>query len=106
MARRLTRDEDADFTERNILLVSRELDKMYDILSKNEWDKIEDEALRKVSYDRHIDLLKKFQDLNKDFMEQVGIMDIYRRHETGQRKMRAGFSDCAFHKVLQRNKGK
>lgn len=102
MARRGTKDEEADLVERNILLVADELDKMYDTLKKSNWNEIKEDGLRKVAHDRHLELLKKFQDLNKDFMDQVGIMDIYRRNETSQRKMRANFNDCPFHELARK----
>lgn len=102
MAKRATKDNEADIVERNILLVEGELDKMYDILRNSTWQMEEDEGLRKVKLDRHLELLKKFQDLNKDFMDQVGIMDIYRRNETSQRKMRANFNDCPFHDLTKK----
>lgn len=102
MAKRAPKDNESDLVERNIVLVADELDKMYKVLKESKWDEIEDETLRKVAHDRHLELLKKFQDLNKDFIEQVGIMDIYRRNETSQRKMRANFNDCPFHSLARK----
>lgn len=102
--RRIPKDEEVDIISRNILLYASELDKMYDAISNNRWQDEKDAALRKIEQDRQMNMLSQFSKLNDDFMNQVGIMELFLLNEAKSGNMRSGTYINGFWQYMNKRK--
>lgn len=102
--RRIPKDDEVDIVSRNILLFASELDKMYDAISNNRWQDEKDPKLRQVEQDRQMSMLSQFSKLNDDFMNQVGIMEIFLLNEAKNGSMRSGTYINGFWQFMNKRK--
>lgn len=103
--RRIPKDDEVDLVCRNILLYGKELDKIYNAIADNNWQYIEDNKLRQIEQDRQTNMLQQFSKLNSDYMEQVGIMEIFLLGEAKSGNMRAGTFINGFWQYMNKRKG-
>lgn len=104
--RRIPKDEEVDLAARNILLYGKELDKIYDAISQNNWQEEKDPNVRQIQQDRQASMLTQFSKLNNDFMEQIGIMEIFLLSEAKSGNMRSGTFINGFWQYMNRRKTK
>lgn len=101
---RIPKDEEVDLVSRNILLYAKELDKMYDAISNNKWQEEKDPKLRQIEQDRQMSMLSQFSKLNDDFMNQVGITEIFLLNESKSGNMRSGTYINGFWQFMNKRK--
>lgn len=103
-SRRVPKDEEVDLIARNILLFAKELDKMYDALSSNDWNSEVDQAKRQILQDRQMNMLSQFAKLNNELMDQTGIMEMFLLNEAKSGNMRSGTFINGFWQYMNKRK--
>lgn len=102
MARK-ARENDVEYIEDKLAILRDQMDKAEKYLRENPWDEIKDPDRREKEFKFQKDLSTTLMSWNESYINQCGIMDVYKKLEEANKKgsLRSGMAVSGIQKYVK-----